>query len=374
MALVVLVIMLAAAVPAGAVDSNVKVIINGNQVDMDTLKVEGRLLVPIRAVSETIGAKVTWNGDTEMVVITRGLKNVSLCVPDSGRSPGWAMVNGQSVDLDVPAKLVKGTTYVPLRLLSEGLGAEVEWDGTTQTVSITIEELKDLEGLSATVRDAAYESILLKSYSYNMDFQVKIPPFPQMNIMKLSGKMDKDYNSYATGQMFGWPLECYSVVTEVYIKNQLFNNQWVSFSELTGEKISDILPPGTSIDELRNEALKEVDVYTYVSEFVRALGVPKVVAEESAGGVQCQRIEFTPNADSAEFFQEFKDQLDGIDTIKVVVWVGKNDNLIHKIDFRVDFKIANYRTDKEEPGFLQAVIEYSDINKDFKVPKPADLK
>jgi hypothetical protein len=49
---------------------------------------------------------------------------------------GQAYKNGQPVTLDVPAKIVDGRTMVPLRFVSEALGTSVRWEDATQTVSI----------------------------------------------------------------------------------------------------------------------------------------------------------------------------------------------------------------------------------------------
>jgi hypothetical protein len=48
-----------------------------------------------------------------------------------------AAVDGASVALEAPATSVSGRTYVPLRFVSEALGAEVDWDAESRTVSVT---------------------------------------------------------------------------------------------------------------------------------------------------------------------------------------------------------------------------------------------
>jgi hypothetical protein len=48
------------------------------------------------------------------------------------------VINGQQVSTDVPPQIVNGTTLVPIRVISESLGAKVDWDGNTQTVSVTM--------------------------------------------------------------------------------------------------------------------------------------------------------------------------------------------------------------------------------------------
>lgn len=44
------------------------------------------------------------------------------------------VINGQQVYTDVPPQIVNGTTLVPIRIISETLGAKVNWDSNTQTV------------------------------------------------------------------------------------------------------------------------------------------------------------------------------------------------------------------------------------------------
>ncbi|MGF7400848.1 copper amine oxidase-like protein [Thermohydrogenium kirishiense] len=46
------------------------------------------------------------------------------------------IINGQQVYTDVPPQIVNGTTLVPIRVISETLGAKVNWDGDTQTVTV----------------------------------------------------------------------------------------------------------------------------------------------------------------------------------------------------------------------------------------------
>jgi len=48
-------------------------------------------------------------------------------------------VNGLSVAMDVPPRLINSRTMIPLRFLSENLGYNVEWDEETNTAIITVE-------------------------------------------------------------------------------------------------------------------------------------------------------------------------------------------------------------------------------------------
>jgi hypothetical protein len=93
--------------------------------------VNGRVLVPLRGVFEEMGAYVQWNPATRDVTATRGDSDVRLHIGDR-----IANVDGRQVTLDVPAMIINGATMVPIRFLSESLGAEVRWREAERLVMI----------------------------------------------------------------------------------------------------------------------------------------------------------------------------------------------------------------------------------------------
>lgn len=113
--------------------AGIRVQLNGQEVAFDVPpRIDnGRTLVPLRAIFEALGAEVNWDGQARKVIATRGATVISLPVGAS-----TASINGKPVNLEVPARIVDGRTLVPLRFVSEALGAQVSWDGATQTVSI----------------------------------------------------------------------------------------------------------------------------------------------------------------------------------------------------------------------------------------------
>ncbi|OGO85173.1 MAG: hypothetical protein A2Y22_06850 [Clostridiales bacterium GWD2_32_59] len=114
--------------------------------DLPPVIKEGRTLIPIRALSEAYGFDVKWDAETKKITITKGDKVIELFV-DSKE----AFVNGEKVELDVPAKLYKvnkegSRTVVPLRFIIEQMGLNVKWDQETETIDIDDEkevEVKD---------------------------------------------------------------------------------------------------------------------------------------------------------------------------------------------------------------------------------------
>lgn len=125
----VLLLLFSASMAAAAISVDV----NGNPLTFNVppVKVGDRVMVPLRGIFEALGATVNWDGATRTITANREATNVLLVI---GKSP--ATVNGQAVALDTPAMIIKGATMVPLRFVSEALGAEVKWSGATQTVSI----------------------------------------------------------------------------------------------------------------------------------------------------------------------------------------------------------------------------------------------
>lgn len=98
-----------------------------------------RTLVPVRFVAEKMNAKVGWEPDTMSVPIERGDQRIRLTIGENK-----ALVNDKEVAFDTKAIISGGRTFVPLRFVSEVLGAEVKWDEATATVHIKTKE--DAEG------------------------------------------------------------------------------------------------------------------------------------------------------------------------------------------------------------------------------------
>lgn len=92
---------------------------------------DGRTLVPLRAIFEALGASVDWEGTTQTVTSVKGKKTVILTVGVPSIS-----VNGEAKPLDVPAQIVNGRTLVPARAVAEAFGCEVVWVPETRTVVI----------------------------------------------------------------------------------------------------------------------------------------------------------------------------------------------------------------------------------------------
>ncbi|MDA8228813.1 MAG: copper amine oxidase N-terminal domain-containing protein [Desulfitobacterium hafniense] len=110
----------------------IKVLLNGQELafDVPPLSENDRILVPIRSIFEALGADVQWNSEAKMVTAVKNSIKIKLVID------GIAYKNGEQVALDVPAKIIKDRTMVPLRFISEAIGCQVIWEESTHTVKI----------------------------------------------------------------------------------------------------------------------------------------------------------------------------------------------------------------------------------------------
>lgn len=155
-ALVLVAFCFASFVPfAAAADEPVTIIVDGTELSIKGLVRDSRTLVPVREVTEAMGAEVTWVPETQQVSIWR---NIPRCYDaGSGHYPiigedhyevlfqignkTMTYTDPQVTDavytLDVPAQLINNKTMIPLRAACEYMAATVEWDGVTSTATVT---------------------------------------------------------------------------------------------------------------------------------------------------------------------------------------------------------------------------------------------
>lgn len=102
-----------------------------------------RTLVPIRIVSEQLGAEVKWNNDDRTVEIIKNSRSVLLRI-DSNLIK--YVVNGEKIYnlSDIAPHIIKDRTFVPLRLVSNALGVGISWDNDTRTVIVDSSQTSDV--------------------------------------------------------------------------------------------------------------------------------------------------------------------------------------------------------------------------------------
>lgn len=113
--------------------NNIQVYIGGEKQSYEQPPVNsnGNVLVPLRAIFESLGATVEWDSSTQTVTATKEGRTVVLTIGSK-----TAYINGAAVTLSAEPQLVNGYTMVPVRFVSEAFGGEVEWNGEASSVVV----------------------------------------------------------------------------------------------------------------------------------------------------------------------------------------------------------------------------------------------
>ena len=111
----------------------ISVTVGGDALEMDVNPIveNGRTLLPLRAVFEAIGAEVEYIAEEQKIIATKQDTTVEFVIGSNVMK-----VNGEEKTLDVPAKIVKNRTLVPVRACAESFGLKVEWNDATKTVKV----------------------------------------------------------------------------------------------------------------------------------------------------------------------------------------------------------------------------------------------
>lgn len=124
------------AAPAGP-----QVVVNGKLLvcDVPPRIVNDRMLLPLRAVLESLGATLSWEGKTRTILATLGTKSVVMVIGSMTATTIDYVSGGlpTQTKMDVAPEIYNDRTLVPVRAISELFGMTVEWDAATQTATVT---------------------------------------------------------------------------------------------------------------------------------------------------------------------------------------------------------------------------------------------
>lgn len=125
--------MACAIAPQAAFAAAPTVLVDGQalRTDVPALVMHGRVLLPMRALFERLGARVDYDARRHVVAARRGTHLVWLRAGSA-----IAYVDGQRQPLDVAARVFAGRLEVPLRFVAQALGAQVDYDAADATVAV----------------------------------------------------------------------------------------------------------------------------------------------------------------------------------------------------------------------------------------------
>lgn len=227
--------------------------VNGVETEIDTgrgttpVAINGRTLVPIRAIIEAFGGVVGWDAGTKSVLLTMEDDTIKL-----GIDSNIAYLNNKASTLDVAPTVINERTMLPIRFVAEGFNLGVAWDHRTQTISIIRNSFDDSE--------YNYLMSVLPAYSGNAYVQINnnVPLFKDYEIITGSfeyysslddlGRCDVCFASIATDLMpteergsissvkpTGWLNASYDNVDGGYLYNRC---HLIGF-QLTGENANE---------------------------------------------------------------------------------------------------------------------------------------
>lgn len=128
--------------------------------------VEGRTLLPMRAIIETMGGTVDWDNEQQTIVLSYGNNQIELQINNSR-----AYLNGEEKEIEVPPVIINGRTMLPIRFIAESFGFNVDWNSTEQIITINKlsgEKLESDSEIQAVITEEDKDiKALIVYYSYS---------------------------------------------------------------------------------------------------------------------------------------------------------------------------------------------------------------
>ena len=134
-------------IPSYAENDGISVVLNNNPIvfDVQPQIIEGRTMVPMRAIFEALTYEVDWDPRDQSILAYSKATNLVVAL----KVGSYLMAAGDYTDyvnssietqasyLDTPPQIIDGRTLVPVRAVSEASRCDVSWDGNNRIVSIT---------------------------------------------------------------------------------------------------------------------------------------------------------------------------------------------------------------------------------------------
>lgn len=229
--IIIAVLVLSFIVVFGSSSNDVTVKVDGNIVSFPDAKPyidinSNRTMVPIRFIAEEMGCAVGWDGSLRVVYINKDKTSVELKIGASK-----ALLNGKVITLDTEAIINKDRTFVPLRFVSEALGADVKWNNNTRTVLITTEPAQEKKINGYTI--PANPSIIIHDLSDRPTIDIEV----EIDVTK---PLKPQYESFKETILSKFN---YAFVDELldYIKlkdNKNYNLEYKEFKTPNGQVVS----------------------------------------------------------------------------------------------------------------------------------------
>lgn len=116
--------------------------------DVPPQTINGRTMVPIRAIFEAMGANVAWDEATHTAISTKDSTTVKMTLNSTTE-----YINGVAAEMDVTPVVIDGRTLAPARYVAEAFGYIVKWDEATRSVLISKNSTYDISQITDGTRE-----------------------------------------------------------------------------------------------------------------------------------------------------------------------------------------------------------------------------
>ncbi len=168
----------------------IKIELNGRELFFDTepyLNSEyNRTLVPLRGITEALGARVGWDAQTSSISIQRYDTELLLQVGSMD-----VMVNGSIRTMDIPVTIKDSRSYVPVRFVTEFLGGQVGWLQESQTVTLDMADVSDYLERAEAALNVGNNQLAITEYLKVLD---EVPN--HLQALKALGDIYTDMNDF----------------------------------------------------------------------------------------------------------------------------------------------------------------------------------
>lgn len=247
--LVAMSIPLPASAATGSADGGlIKISLNGQYISSDVAPIieNSTTLVPIRVISEKLGAEVDWNNQNRTVMIKTSEKQIQFSI-GSKQATINSNAGSNAAQLEVAPFIKDEKTMVPLRFIAEELGLKVNWDNDERTISLTSSEKETAvqEGLKVNSKN-------IENNNETSQLKLSIPQIEGLKDNKIQDSINKGFEKKALqfkeetfagldeyvkeAKKEGWPIRAYAAVSNyrvTYSKNDLLS-LYIDYYAYTG--------------------------------------------------------------------------------------------------------------------------------------------
>lgn len=149
--------------------------IDGEEIEIDqerdTVPIieNGHTLLPVRAASEAMGSTVTWNNETQTITLTKDNTTIQLTIGSN-----TAFLNGEEYNLETSPVVINSRTMLPIRFIAESFGYAVNWNNSSQTVTLTLNKKSQAEPMEVNMNNPGNFNFETKSVILNSGYEMPI--------------------------------------------------------------------------------------------------------------------------------------------------------------------------------------------------------